>query len=164
MASTLRAIKQSTACWREDPAPKFLPAATISPGFAFFGKSFHPSRLPRAYCPISANSVMWRKALWKIWSVSISSISVPDLSVRTQMRPRCDVVSMLEVLRTGDMAQNAGCGDDGGASQIRLALPLLAGEIAVPCADLNFALARQADMALGAAAAAGVDHDRAGLE
>src|SRR4030042_5794827 len=152
-APTLRAMKQSTACWREDPAPKFLPAAMMSPGFAFLGKSFQPSRVPRAYGLISAISVMWRWALWKIWSVSISSMSFPGLSVRTQMRPRCDVVFMLQVLRTGDMAQNAGCGDDGGTGQVGLTLPLLAGEVAVPRADLDLALPRTPGVPLGAGAA-----------
>src|SRR4030042_4287848 len=94
----------------------------------------------------------------------MSSISLPNLSVRIQIRPRCDVVSILEVLRTGDVAQYAGCRDDGGASQIGLALPLLAGKIAVPCADLNFPLSCQPDMALGAAAAAGGGDDGAGCD
>src|SRR4030043_1620384 len=94
----------------------------------------------------------------------MSSITLPDLSVRIQIRPRCDVVSMLEIPRTGDVAQYAGCRDDGGTGQIGLALPLLAGKIAVPCADLNFPLSCQPDMALGAAAAAGVDDDGTGCE
>src|SRR4030042_2499804 len=94
----------------------------------------------------------------------MSSISLPNLSVRIQIRPRCDVVSILEVLRTGDVAQYAGCRDDGGTGQIGLALPLLAGEIAVPRANLNFSLSCQPDMALCAAAAAGVDDYAAGCE
>src|SRR4030042_960216 len=94
----------------------------------------------------------------------MSSISLPDLSVRTQIRPRCDVVSMLEVLRTGDVSQDAGGRDDAGTGQIGLAFPLLAGEIAVPRADLDFPLSCQSDMALGAAAAPGVDDYTAGFE
>ena len=47
-APTPSARKQSTACWRLEPHPKFAPAITMSPGRTFSGKSRHPSRFPKA--------------------------------------------------------------------------------------------------------------------
>ena len=56
-------LKQSTACCLELPAPKFLPTTTISPGFAFFEKFSYPSKLSKAYWPISLISVIDRYRL-----------------------------------------------------------------------------------------------------